>query len=183
METFLMILMLTALAGAIVFFVLGFVKGKDNRLKNFAKSGGCLFSILVIALIAGSTDGVFQTFLEILILTALAGVIVFFVLAFVKGKDNRLKNFAKSGACLFASLALGLIAGSTEGAFQTFLGILMLTALAGVLAFFVLAFVKGKGKRLGNFAKSGGCLFALLVIALIAGAISEEPLLLKRLLL
>ncbi|WP_241655905.1 Ltp family lipoprotein [Halobacillus litoralis] len=115
-----------------------------------------------------------ETFLMILMLTALAGAIVFFVLGFVKGKDNRLKNFAKSGACLFASLALGMIVGATDGAFQTFLGILMLTALAGVLAFFVLAFVKGKGNRLGNFAKSGGCLFALLVIALIAGAISEE---------
>ncbi|MFC7063226.1 Ltp family lipoprotein [Halobacillus seohaensis] len=54
METFLMILMLTALAGMIVFIVLAFVKGKGNRLKNFAKSGSCLFALVVIALILAS---------------------------------------------------------------------------------------------------------------------------------
>ena len=173
-QTFLGILMVTALAGMMVFFVLAFVKGKGNRLGNFAKSGGCLYAILVIALIAESTNGVFQTFLEILMLTAIAGVMVFFVLAFVKGKDNRLRNFGISGGCLYAILVIAMIAGSTDGAFQTFFGILILTALAGVIVFFVLAFVKGKGNRLRNFAKSGGCLFALLVIALIAGSISEE---------
>gem|GEM_PF-3553503 len=114
-----------------------------------------------------------ETFLMILMLTALAGMVVFFVLAFVKGKDNRRSNFAKSGVCLFLFLAVAMILGSEDEAFQTFLGILMLTALAGMVVFAVLAFVKGKGNRLRNFAKSGGCLFVLLVIAIIGAPVEE----------
>ncbi|TMW70906.1 hypothetical protein [Alteribacter natronophilus] len=43
-----------ALGGMVVFFVLAFVKGKDNRLRYFAMSGGCLAAIIVIALMGSS---------------------------------------------------------------------------------------------------------------------------------
>lgn len=116
-----------------------------------------------------------ETFLMILMLTALAGMVVFIVLTFVKGKDNRRRNLAKSGGCLYLFLALAMILGSEDGAFQTFVGILMLTAFAGTVVFAVLAFVKGKGNRLRNFAKPGGCLLALLVIVVIGAPVEETP--------
>ncbi|WP_370632667.1 Ltp family lipoprotein [Halobacillus sp. Nhm2S1] len=115
-----------------------------------------------------------ETILMILLLTALAGAVVFFALAFMKGKEKRLGYLLKSGGCLFALLAVVMIDGSKDEAFQMFMGILLLTAFAGMIAFFILAFVKGKGNRLNNFAKSGGCLFAFLVIAFIAGSMIEE---------
>ncbi|PAD39514.1 hypothetical protein, partial [Terribacillus sp. 7520-G] len=57
---------------------------------------------------------------------------------------------------------------------ESFLIILTWLSLAGMVLFFVLAFVKGKGNRRRNFAKSGGCLIALIVISLIGASISEE---------
>ncbi|PAE06394.1 hypothetical protein CHI12_16695, partial [Terribacillus saccharophilus] len=57
---------------------------------------------------------------------------------------------------------------------ESFLVILTLLALAGMVFFFVLALVKGKGNRRRNFAKSGGCLIALIVISIIGGSIIEE---------
>ncbi|WP_406944143.1 Ltp family lipoprotein [Halobacillus sp. SY10] len=115
-----------------------------------------------------------DAFLLILMSLALAGTIVFSVFAFVKGKDHRRRNFLKSGGCLYACFVLAMFVGSEDGALLTFLVILMVTALAGMVVFFILAFVKGKGNRLGNFLKSGGCLLALLAFVLIAGAMSED---------
>ncbi|WP_370550955.1 Ltp family lipoprotein [Halobacillus sp. GSS1] len=115
-----------------------------------------------------------DAFLLILMSLALAGTIVFFVFAFVKGKNHRRRNFLKSGGCLYASFVLAMFLGSEEGAFLTFLVILMITALAGMVVFFILALVKGKGNRLRNFLISGGCFLALLVFALITGAMSED---------
>ncbi|MEC3884832.1 Ltp family lipoprotein [Halobacillus sp. HZG1] len=112
METILMILMLASLAGVIVFFALAFEKGKGNKRGDFMKSGGCLYAFLALVVILGSNDGILQAFLEVFMLTAFLGVIVFAVLAFAKGKVNRLRNFAISGGCLLALLVLALVAGS-----------------------------------------------------------------------
>ncbi|WP_244199415.1 Ltp family lipoprotein [Halobacillus trueperi] len=115
-----------------------------------------------------------DAFLLILISLAFAGMIIFSVFAFVKGKDHRRGNLLKSGGCLFACFVLAMFVGSADGAFLIFLGFLMILALAGMVVFFILAFVKGKGNRLRNFLKSGGCLLALLVFVLIVGAMSED---------
>ncbi|WP_258871612.1 hypothetical protein [Halobacillus trueperi] len=42
MDAFLLIIMLLALAGTIVFFVFALVKGKNHKRGNFLKAGGCL---------------------------------------------------------------------------------------------------------------------------------------------
>ncbi|MGR9049752.1 Ltp family lipoprotein [Halobacillus faecis] len=115
-----------------------------------------------------------DAFLLILMSLALAGTIVFFVFAFVKGKNHRRRNFLKSGGCLYACFVLAMILGSEYGAFLTSLVILMVTALVGMVVFFILAFVKGKGNRLRNFLISGGCFLALLVSTLVVGAMSED---------
>ncbi|GEN54943.1 Ltp family lipoprotein [Halobacillus faecis] len=115
-----------------------------------------------------------DAFLLILMSLALAGTIVFFVFAFVKGKDHRRGNFLKAGGCLYACFVLAMFLGSEHSAFLTFLVILMVTALAGMVAFFILALVKGKGNRLRNFLISGGCFLALLVSTLIVGTMSED---------
>lgn len=107
-----MILMLASLAGVIVFFALAFEKGKGNKRRDFMKSGGCLYAFLALVVILGSNDGILLAFLQVFMLTAFLGVIIFTALAFAKGKINRLKNFAMAGGCLFVLLVLALVVGS-----------------------------------------------------------------------